>query len=191
MSRGVHVPATGAPLVQALTSLVAGAGFGVLVVALNHADPALLRALSLVTGGGAAWAAFGILMAVWWRRRLVLAIAAAIASLAAAVVAYYVADALAADSPLVHDLGSMRFWIVGAAVVGTPLGWAGWRARRDDTWLGLAAMLVAPFGFAAESLIYLSGFEWLSPLEIVTRLTIISAALAVAVAMLVGKLTNR
>ena len=172
-------------------SLLAGAGFGVLVVALNHAGPAPLRALSLVTGGGAAWAVFGILMAAWWRQRLFLAVAAAIASLAAAVVAYYVADALAADSPLVHDLGSMRFWIAGAAVVGTPLGWVGWRARRDGTWLGLAAMLVAPCGFAAESLIYLSGFEWLSPLEIATRLAIVSVAVAVAVAMLVGKLADR
>lgn len=172
-------------------SLVAGAGFGLLVVALNHAEPAPLRALSLVTGGGAAWAVLGILMAAWWRRRLVLAVVAAIASLAAAVVAYYLADAVAADSPLAHDLDSMRFWIVGAGVVGTPLGLVGWRARRDGTWLGLAAMLVAPFGFAAESLIYLSGFDWLSPMEIATRLAIASAALAVAVVMLVGKLAKR
>lgn len=52
-------------------------------------------------------------------------------------------------------------------------------------------MLVAPCGFAAESLIYLSGFEWLSPLEIATRLIIVSTALAAAVAMLLGKLTKR
>ena len=144
-----------------------------------------MRSLSIVTGGGAGWATFGILMAAWWRRRLVLSVAAAFFALAAAVAAYYVADGVAADSPLAHDFPDLRFWILGALVVGPPLGLLGWRARRDDTWLGLVAMVIAPLGFAAESAIYLNGFEWLSPLERAARLTIIGAALAV-VAVMVG-----
>lgn len=115
-----------------------------------------------------------------------LSIAAATFALAAAVVAYYVADAFAGDSPLAHDIAEMRFWILGALVVGPVLGLLGWRARRDDTWLGLAAVLNPPLGFAGESAIYLDGFEWLSPLERAVRLTIIGTALAVA-AMMVGR----
>jgi hypothetical protein len=79
----------------------------------------------------------------------------------------------------------MRFWIIGALVVGPPLGLIGWRAGRDDTWLSLTAVLVAPLGFAAESALYLGGVEWLSPRERVTRLAIIAAALAVAVGVVV------
>jgi hypothetical protein len=190
LSRGVLGPAAVPPLTQALVTLLAGAGFGVLVVALNHAESPPLRSLSIVTGGGAGWATFGILMAAWWRRRLVLSVAAAFVALAAAVAAYYVADAVAADSPLAHELQDLRFWILGAVVVGPPLGLLGWRARRDDTWLGLVAMIVAPLGFAAESAIYLDGFEWLSPLERAARLTIIGAALA-AVAVMVGGKVRR
>jgi hypothetical protein len=190
VSRGVLGPAAAPPLIQALVTLLVGAGFGVVVVALNHAEPTALRSLSIVSGGGAGWATFGILMAAWWRRRLVLSIAAATFALAAAVAAYYVADAVAADSPLAHDLREMRFWTLGALVVGPPLGLLGWRARRDDTWLGLAAMLAVPLGFAGESAIYLDGFEWLSPLERAMRLTIIGAALAVA-AMMVGRKLTR
>ncbi len=171
-------------------TLLVGAGFGVVVVALNHAEPTPLRSLSIVCGGGAAWATFGILMAAWWRRRLVLSIAAATVALAAAVAAYYVADAVAADSPLAHDFREMRFWILGALVVGPPLGLLGWRARRDDTWLGLVGMLIAPLGFAGESALYLDGFEWLSPLERAARLTIIGGALAVAAVMVGRKLTR-
>ncbi|QNN54259.1 DUF6518 family protein [Nocardioides mesophilus] len=125
-------------------------------------------------------------MAAWWRRRLVLSVAAAFFALAAAVAAYYVADATAAGSPIVDEVSDLRFWIVGALVVGPPLGLLGWRARRDDTWLGLVAMVVAPLGFAAESAIYLDGFEWLSPLERAVRVAIIGTALAV-VAVLVGR----
>jgi hypothetical protein len=190
LSRGALGPAAVRPLTQALVTLLVGAGFGVLVVALNHAEPTPLRSLSIVTGGGAGWATFGILMAAWWRRRLVLSVAAAFFALAAAVAAYYVADAVAADSPLAHDFPDLRFWILGALVVGPPLGLLGWRARRDDTWLGLAAMLIAPLGFAVESAIYLDGFEWLSPLERAVRLTIIGAALAVAAIMIGRKLTR-
>lgn len=186
MFRGLPGPAPTPPLVQALVTLLVAAGFGVVVVALNHAEQTPLRSLSIVCGGGAAWAAFGILVAAWWRRRLVLSVAAASFALATAVVAYYVADAVAADSPLAQDFGEMRFWTLGALVVGPPLGLLGWRARRDDTWLGLAAMLIAPLGFAGESAIYLDGFEWLSPLERAARMTIIGAALAVA-AMMVGR----
>lgn len=171
-------------------TLLVGAGFGVVVVALNHAEATPLRWLSIVTGGGAGWATFGILMAAWWRRRLVLSAAAAFFALAVAVAAYYFADAVAANSPLAHDLGEMRFWILGAFVVGPLLGLVGWRARRDDTWPGLAAMVVAPLGFAAESAIYLDGFEWLSPLERAARLTIIGTALAV-VAVMVGRQLKR
>ena len=167
-------------------TITVGAGFGLVVAVLNHAEPAPLRALSIVTGGGAAWATFGIVMAAWWRRRLVLAVAAAVFALAAAVAAYYVADAVAADSPLAYEFEDLRFWTVAAVVVGPPLGLVGWRARRDDTWLGLAATLVVPVGFAGESAIYLSGFEWLSPLEIAARLTVVGAALVV-VAMLLGR----
>ena len=64
-------------------TLLVGAGFGVVVVALNHAEPTPLRSLSIVTGGGAGWATFGVLAAAWWRRRLVLSIAAATFALAA------------------------------------------------------------------------------------------------------------
>lgn len=173
-------------MLQALVTLLVGAGFGVVVVALNHAEPTPLRSLSIVCGGGAGWATFGILVAAWWRRRLVLSIAAATFALAAAVAAYYVADAVASDSPLALYLREMRFWILGALVVGPPLGLLGWRARRDGTWLGLVAMLIAPLGFAGESAIYLDGFEWISPLERAARLTIIGTALAVA-AMMVGR----
>lgn len=183
MSRGLPGPAATPPLVRAFLTLLGGAGFGLVVVALNHAEPTPLRSLSLVSGGGAAWATFGILMAAWWRRRLVLSVAAATFALAAAVAAYYVADAVAANSPLAHDLGEMRFWILGALVVGPPLGLVGWRARRDDTWPGLAAMLVAPLGFAGESAIYLNGSAWIPPLEHAARMTIIGAALAVVVVM--------
>jgi hypothetical protein len=179
-------PAAVSPWTQAFGTLLAGAGFGVVVVALNHAESSVLRSLSMVTGGGAAWASFGILMAAWWRRRLVLSVAAAFFALAAAVAAYYVADAVAADSPLAHDFPDWRFWTLGALVVGPPLGLLGWRARRDDTWLGLVTMIIAPLGFAAESALYLNGFEWMSPLERAVRLTIIGAALAV-VAVLVGR----
>lgn len=186
LSRGVLGPAAVPPLTQALVTLLSAAGFGVLVVALNHAETTPLRSLSIVTGGGAGWATFGILMAAWWRRRLVLSVAAATLALAAAVAAYYVADAVAADSPLAHDFPDLRFWILGALVVGPPLALLGWRARRDDTWLGLVAMTIAPLGFAAESAIYLDGFEWLSPMERAARLTIIGAALAV-VAVMVGR----
>ena len=186
LSRGVLGPAAVPPLTQALLTLLVGAGFGVVVVALNHAESSPLRSLPIVTGGGAGWATFGILMAAWWRRRLVLSVAAAFFALAAAVAAYYVADAVAADSPLAHDFPDLRFWILGALVVGPPLGLLGWRARRDDTWLGLVAMVIAPLGFAAESAIYLNGFEWLSPLERAARLTIIGAALA-GVAVMVGR----
>ena len=186
MSRGVLGPAAVPRLIQALVPLLIGAGFGVVVVALNHAEPTPLRLLSLVTGGGAGWATLGILMAAWWRRRLMLSIAAATVGLAAAVAAYYVADAVAANSPLAHELAEMRFWILAALVVGPPLGLVGWRARRDDTWAGLTAMLVVPSGFAAESAIYLDGAEWIAPLEHAARLTIIGAALAVA-AMMVGR----
>jgi hypothetical protein len=171
-------------------TLLVGAGFGAVVVALNHAEPSPLRSLSIVSGGGAGWATFGILMAAWWRRRLVLSIAAATFALAAAVAAYYVADAVADDSPLSHDFRDMRYWIIGALVVGPPLGLLGWRARRDDTWPGLAAMVIAPLGFAGESAIYLDGYEWLSPLERAVRLTIIGAALAVAAVMVGRKLTR-
>lgn len=173
-----------------LVTLLVGAGFGTFVVALNHAEPTPLRSLAVVSGGGAAWATFGILMATWWRRRLVLSVAAATFSLMSAVAAYYVADAVAADSPLAHDFHEMRFWILGALVVGPPLGLLGWRARRDDTWLGLTAMLSVPLGFAVESVIYLDGFEWLSPLERAARLTIVGAALAVA-ALMVGRKLSR
>lgn len=183
-------PVAAPPLIRGLATLLVGAGFGVVVVALNRAEPTPLRLLSIVSGGGAGWATFGILMAAWWRRRLVLSVAAATSSLAAAVAAYYVADAVAADSPLAHDFGEMRLWILGALVVGPPLGFVGWRARRDDTWLGLAALLVAPLGFAAESAIYLADFEWLSPLERAVRLTTIGAALAVT-AMVVGRRLTR
>ena len=168
---------------QALVTLLGASGFGVVVVALNHAEPALPRSLSIVCGGGAAWATFGILVAAWWRRRLALSVAAASSALVAAVVAYYVADAVAADSPLAHEFWSMRLWTLGALVVGPPLGLVGWRARRDGTWLGLAAMLIAPLGFAGESAIYLDGSEWLSPLEQAARITIIVAALAVAASL--------
>jgi len=187
--RGVRGPASA--LVQALVTLLVGSGFGLVVVALNHAEPAPMRWLSIVSGGGAAWATFGILIGAWWRRRLVLSVAGATFALAAAVAAYYVADAVAADSALAHDSGEMRFWILVAFVVGPPLGLLGWRARRDDTWLGLAAMLVAPMGFVGESAIYLDGFEWISPLERVARLAIIGAALAVATMMVSGKLARR
>ena len=190
MSRGALGPATVPPLTQAFMTLLVGAGFGVVVVALNHAESTPLRSLSIVTGGGAGWATFGILMAAWWRRRLVLSVAAAFFALAAAVAAYYVADAVAADSPLAHDFPDLRFWILGALVVGPPLGLLGWRARRDDTWLGLVAMVIAPLGFAAESVIYLGGFERLSPLERAARLTIIGAALAVVAVMVGRKLTG-
>lgn len=175
----------GSPLLGALGTLLAGAGFGVVVVALNHAESAPLRSLAMVSGGGAAWATFGIAMAAWWRR-LAPSVAAATFALAAAVAAYYVADAAAAGSPLSQDFGDLGFWIVGALVVGPPLGLVGWRARHDGTWLGLAAMLVVPVGFAAESAIYLDGFAWLSPRERVTRLAIVVAALAV-VAMMVAR----
>ena len=186
MSRGVPGPAAAPRLIQALVILLIGAGFGVVVVVLNHAEPIPLRSLSIVSGGGAGWATFGILIAAWWRRRLVLSIAAATLALVAAVAAYYVADAVAANSALAHDVGEMRFWIAGALVVGPPLGLLGWCARRDDTWPGLAARLIPPLGFAAESAIYLDGFEWLSPLERAARLTIVGASLAV-VAMMVGR----
>jgi uncharacterized protein DUF6518 len=129
-------------------------------------------------------------MAAWWRRRLVLSIAAAAFALAAAVAAYYVADSVPFGTPLALYFGEMRFWIVGALVVGPPLGLLGWRARRDDTWLGLVAMTIAPLGFAAESAIYLDAFEWLSPLERAARLTIIGAALAVVAVMVGRKLTR-
>jgi hypothetical protein len=72
----------------------------VLTVALNHAEPTPLGSLALVSGGGAGWATFGILVAAWWRRRLVWSVAAATLALAAAVTAYYVADAEASRSPL-------------------------------------------------------------------------------------------
>ena len=190
VARGVPVPTAVPPLIQALVSLLVGVGFGVVVVALNHAEPAPLRVLSVVTGGGAAWATFGISTAAWWRRRLVLSVAASTFVLAVAVVAYYVADAVAADSSLVHDFGDIRFWVMAAVVVGPPLGLLGWRARRDGTWVGLATMLIAPLGFAGESALYLSGHEWLSPLELATRLTIVGAALAVAGMMLGRQLTK-
>jgi hypothetical protein len=190
LSRGMLGAATVPPLTQAFVTLLVGAGFGVVVVALNHAESTPLRSLSIVTGGGAAWATFGILMAAWWRRRLVLSVAAAFYALVAAVAAYYVADAVAADSPLASDFPDLRFWILGALVVGPPLGLLGWRARRDGTWLGLVAMVIAPLGFAAESAIYLNGFEWLSPLERAARLTIIGAALAVVAVMVGRKLTG-
>jgi hypothetical protein len=161
LSRGVLDPAAIPPAAQALATLVVGACFGVVVVALNHADPTPLRMLSIVTGGGAGWAAFGILMAAWWRRRLVLSIAAATVALAAAVTAYYVADSVPFGTPLALYFPEMGFWIVGALLVGPPLGLLGWRARLDETWLGLVAMLLAPLGFAAESAIYLDGVEWL------------------------------
>ena len=174
------------PQTQAFVTVLVGAAFGVVVVALNHAESPLLRSLSVVSGGGAAWATFGILTAAWWRRRLVLSVAAAFCALTAAVTAYYVADAVAAGSPLAHDFQDLRFWILGALVVAPPLGLLGWRARRDGTWIGLVAMVIAPLGFAAESAIYLDGFEWLSPLQRAARLTIIGASLAV-VAMMVGR----
>lgn len=186
MSRGVPGPAAAPPLVHALGTLLVGAGFGLVVAVLNHAEPSPLRALSIVTGGGAAWATFGIVMAAWWRRRLVLSIAAAVVALAAAVAAYYVADAVAADSPLAHEYEDLRFWILAALVVGPPLGLVGWRARRDDTWLGLAAVLIVPLGFAGESAIYLSGSEGISPLERAVRLTVVGATLAAA-AVLLGR----
>ena len=186
--RGVLGPVAGPPLAQVLVTLMVGAGFGVVVVALNHAEQTPLRLLSIVTGGGAGWATFGILMAAWWRRRLVLSIAAATVALAAAVAAYYLADSVPFGTPLALYVPEMRFWMLGALVVGPPLGLVGWRARRDDTWLGLAAMLIAPLGFAGESAIYLDGFEWLSPLERAARLTIIGAALAVASTMVGRKL---
>ncbi len=186
LSRGVLGPAAVPLQTHAFVTLLVGAAFGVVVVASNHAESPLLRSLSIVIGGGAGWATFGILMAAWWRRRLVLSVAAAFFSLAAAVVAYYVADSVAAGSPLADDFQDLRFWILGALVVGPPLGLLGWRARRDGTWLGLVAMVVAPLGFAAESATYLDGFEWLSPLERAARLTIIGAALAV-VAVMVGR----
>jgi hypothetical protein len=167
-----------------------GRVFGVVVVMFNHAEPTPLRVLSIVIGGGAGWAAFGILMAAWWRRRLVLSIAAATFALAAAVAAYYVADSVPYDTPLALYFPEMRFWILGALVVGPPPGLLGWRARGDGTWLGLAALLIAPLGFAAESAIYLDGFEWLSPLERATRLTIIGAALTGAAIMVGQKLTR-
>ena len=144
MSRRALGPATIRPLTQALATLLFGAGFGVVVVALNHAEPTALRSLSIVTGGGAGWATLGILMAAWWRRRLVLSIAAATLALAAAVAAYYVADSVPFGTPLALYFREMSFWTLGALVVGPPLGLLGWRARRDDTWLGLAAMLIAP-----------------------------------------------
>lgn len=190
LSRGVLGPVAVPPLAQALVTLLVAAGFGVVVVALNHAEPTPLRSLSIVTGGGAGWATFGILMAAWWRRRLVLSVAAATVALAVAVAAYYLADSVPFGTPLALYVPEMRFWVLGALVVGPPLGLLGWRARRDDTWLGLAAMLIAPLGFAGESAIYLHGFEWLSALERAARLTIIGAALAVAAIMVGQKLTT-
>lgn len=184
-------PAKVPHLIQVLALIPIGAGFGVVVVVLNHFESTPLRSLSIVSGGGAGWAAFGILMAAWWRRRLGQSIAAATFALAAAVTAYYVADAVAADSPLAHDFAEMRFWILGALFVGPPLGLIGWRARRDGTWWGLAAMLIAPLGFAVESAIYLDGFEYLPPLERAVRLTIIGAALVMAATMVGRKRSQR
>ena len=177
-------------LLGALVTLLVGAGFGVLVVALNHAESTPLRSLSLATGGGAGWATFGILVAAWWRRRLVLSVAAATFALAAAVTAYYVADAVASDSPLAHDFRDMFVWTLAAFLVGPLVGLLGWRARRDGTWRGLTAMLLAPLGFAGESALYLDGMRWMSPLEHATRLTIIAAALAAAVVMVGQKIAG-
>jgi hypothetical protein len=190
VSGDVTAPAVVPAWTRALATLLVGAGFGVVVVALNHADSGSLRILSLLTGGGAGWATFGILVAAWWRRRLVLSVVAAVVALAAAVASYYLADAVAADSPLVHDLADLRWWIVAALVVGGPLGVVGWRARRDDTWRGLLAMIVAPLGFAAESAIYLQDFEWLSTSERVTRVTIVAAAVTAVALMVVGKVAG-
>jgi len=190
LSRSVLAPSKLPRLTQALVTLLVGAAFGVVVVALNHAEPTPLRSLSIVTGGGAGWATFGILIAAWWRRRLVLSIAAATFALAAAVATYYVADSVPFGTPLALYFQEMRFWILGALVVGPPLGLLGWRARRDDTWPGLAAILIAPLGFAGESAMYLDGFEWLSPLERATRLTIIGATLAMVAVMVGQKLTR-
>lgn len=190
MSREVVVVAKVSPLAQALVTLLVGIGFGVLVVALNHAEPTPLRWLSIASGGGAGWATFGILVAAWWRRRLLLSVAAATLALAAAVTAYYVADAVASQSPLAHDFRDMRLWILAAFVVGPPLGLLGWRARGDGTWLGLTAMLIAPLGFVGESALYLGDLRWVSPLERATRLTVIGAALAVAAVMVGLQLTR-
>jgi hypothetical protein len=51
-------------------------------------------------------------------------------------------------------------------------------------------MLIAPLGFAGESALYLGDLGWVSSLEHATRLTIIGAALAVAVAMVGLRLTR-
>ena len=186
MSRGVPGTAAVPRVIRALVPPLVGAVFGVLVVALNHAELPVLRSLSIVTGGGAAWATFGMLMAAWRRRGLLQSVAAGTVALAAAVAAYYVAEAVAANSPLAQELGEMRFWTLGAVVVGPPLGLAGWCARRDQTWQGLTAMLLVPLSFAGESAIYLDGYEWLSPLERATRLTILAGTLAAA-ALMVGR----
>ncbi len=183
-------PATVPPPIQGLATLLIGAGFGVAVAAVDHAESTPMQLLTIVIGGGAAWATFGILMAAWWRRHLALSVAAAASSLAAAVLAYYVADAFAVGDPLSHEYDDLRFWTLGALVVGLPLGFFGWRARRDDTWLGLAALLVAPLGFATESAIYLDGFESLSTLERAARLAITGVALAVTVALASRRLTK-
>lgn len=190
MSGEVAAPAAVPAWTQALATLLAGTGFGLVVVVLNHAESVIPRTLSLVTGGGAGWATFGILVAAWWRRRLVLSVAGALVALAAAVTSYYVADAVAADSPLSLDFADMRWWTVAALVVAGPVGVVGWRARRDGTWPGLLAMIVAPVGFAAESAIYLQGFEWLSPWERATRVTIVAVAVAVVMLMVVRKIAR-
>ena len=191
LTRGVVGPAAVPSPIQAFVTLLVGAGFGVVVVALNHAESTPLRSLSLITGGGAGWATFGILMAAWWRRRLALSIAAATVALAAAVAAYYVVDEGLFGNPLTAlYLREMRFWILGALVVGPPLGLVGWRARRDDTWLGLLAVLISPLGFAVESAIYLHGSVWLSPLERATRLTLLGATLAMVAVTVGQKLTG-
>ena len=135
MSRGVLGPALVSPLTQALLTLLVGAGFGAVVVALNHAESTPLRSLSIVTGGGAGWATFGILMAAWWRRSLVLSVAAAFFALAAAVAAYYVADASppTARSPTSSQTCASGSW--GLLLSGHPWGClAGAPAEMTPGW---------------------------------------------------------
>lgn len=106
--------------------------------------------LSQLANAGTVWAGLAVL-AGWLLRRPVPAVAAGVVALLTACVVHYgVGRAVGMfDSGVWAD---NLYWLVGAVIIGGPLGLIGGIARRSDPW-GLAARLVVPAGAVLEPLL--------------------------------------
>lgn len=169
-----------------------GVAFGVLVSVVNNTGfdvptntaIAPLEVLSYLIGVGWPWATFAV-VAGWHARRhgasRPVAVLAATAGLAAAVVGYYAAD----DAFGAYDFWNeshydLRFWLIGAAVTGPPLGLVG--TFVGPTLLGRAAALVVPAMAIVDTRMRLSPFD--KPIRSATSTAVLVVAAIVALVII-------